>query len=108
MLTDPIKVLVSRIWNATIILMYCEHLLRRPCPAACSGPISRQGCQLDAMSTLTVLPPHYGRGVILLKYLKQLHPIEWENFVNNTMILAEGQLKVRLAILLHQFQERCT
>jgi 1,3-beta-glucan synthase len=27
--------------------------------------------------------------VTLLEYLKQLHPIEWENFVKDTMILAE-------------------
>ena len=25
----------------------------------------------------------------LLEYLKQLHPVEWENFVKDTMILAE-------------------
>src|SRR6188768_1339530 len=27
--------------------------------------------------------------VTLLEYLKQLHPIEWQNFVKDTMILAE-------------------
>jgi 1,3-beta-glucan synthase len=27
--------------------------------------------------------------VTLLEYLKQLHPVEWENFVKDTMILAE-------------------
>jgi len=27
--------------------------------------------------------------VTLLEYLKQLHPVEWENFVEDTMILAE-------------------
>jgi 1,3-beta-glucan synthase len=27
--------------------------------------------------------------VMLLEYLKQLHPVEWENFVKDTIILTE-------------------
>ncbi|KAG6823062.1 1,3-beta-D-glucan synthase, partial [Arthromyces matolae] len=58
------------------------------------------------MPTFTVLTPHYSEKtllslreiireedqntrVTLLEYLKQLHPIEWENFVKDTKILAE-------------------
>ncbi|KAG6884155.1 1,3-beta-D-glucan synthase [Termitomyces sp. T159_Od127] len=61
---------------------------------------------VDAMPTFTVLTPHYSEKtllslreiireedqntrVTLLEYLKQLHPIEWENFVKDTKILAE-------------------
>ncbi|KAF9463251.1 1,3-beta-glucan synthase [Collybia nuda] len=61
---------------------------------------------VDAMPTFTVLTPHYSEKtllslreiireedqntrVTLLEYLKQLHPVEWENFVKDTMILAE-------------------
>ncbi|KAF8914288.1 1,3-beta-glucan synthase component-domain-containing protein [Gymnopilus junonius] len=61
---------------------------------------------VDAMPTFTVLTPHYSgktllslREIIreedqntlvtLLEYLKQLHPVEWENFVKDTKILAE-------------------
>ncbi|KAF8870391.1 1,3-beta-glucan synthase component-domain-containing protein [Gymnopilus junonius] len=61
---------------------------------------------VDAMPTFTVLMPHYSgktllslREIIheedqnilvtLLEYLKQLHPVEWENFVKDTKILAE-------------------
>ncbi|KIK07095.1 glycosyltransferase family 48 protein [Laccaria amethystina LaAM-08-1] len=61
---------------------------------------------IDAMPTFTVLTPHYSEKtllslreiireedqntrVTLLEYLKQLHPVEWENFVKDTKILAE-------------------
>src|SRR6201996_2760326 len=61
---------------------------------------------VDAMPTFTVLVPHYSEKILLslreiireedqntrvtlLEYLKQLHPIEWENFVKDTKILAE-------------------
>ncbi|KAJ8521649.1 hypothetical protein ONZ45_g1723 [Pleurotus djamor] len=98
------KVLVSQIWNAVIISMYREHLLsiehvqrllyhQNPSP-------------VDAMPTFTVLVPHYSEKILLslreiireedqstrvtlLEYLKQLHPVEWDNFVKDTKILAE-------------------
>ena len=58
------------------------------------------------MPTFTVLVPHYSEKILLslreiireedqntrvtiLEYLKQLHPIEWDNFVKDTKILAE-------------------
>lgn len=58
------------------------------------------------MPTFTVLTPHYSEKILLslreiireedqntrvtlLEYLKQLHPIEWDNFVRDTKILAE-------------------
>ncbi|QRW07539.1 beta-1,3-glucan synthase [Ceratobasidium sp. AG-Ba] len=58
------------------------------------------------MPTFTVLVPHYSEKILLslreiireedqntrvtlLEYLKQLHPIEWDNFVRDTKILAE-------------------
>lgn len=58
------------------------------------------------MPTFTVLTPHYSEKILLslreiireedqntrvtlLEYLKQLHPIEWANFVRDTKILAE-------------------
>ncbi|KAI0696362.1 1,3-beta-glucan synthase [Cytidiella melzeri] len=61
---------------------------------------------VDAMPTFTVLTPHYSEKILLslreiireedqntrvtlLEYLKQLHPVEWANFVKDTMILAE-------------------
>jgi 1,3-beta-glucan synthase len=61
---------------------------------------------VDAMPTFTVLVPHYSEKILLslreiireedqntrvtmLEYLKQLHPIEWDNFVKDTKILAE-------------------
>lgn len=61
---------------------------------------------VDAMPTFTVLTPHYSEKILLslreiireedqntrvtlLEYLKQLHPIEWANFVRDTKILAE-------------------
>ena len=65
-----------------------------------------QALPVDAMPTFTVITPHYSEKVILslreiireqdqntrvtlLEYLKQLHPIEWENFVKDTKILSE-------------------
>ncbi|KIY50907.1 glycosyltransferase family 48 protein [Fistulina hepatica ATCC 64428] len=61
---------------------------------------------VDAMPTFTVLVPHYSEKILLslreiireedqntrvtlLEYLKQLHPVEWDNFVRDTKILAE-------------------
>ncbi|KAF8515805.1 putative 1,3-beta-D-glucan synthase subunit [Hysterangium stoloniferum] len=61
---------------------------------------------VDSMPTFTVLTPHYSEKILLslreiireedrntrvtlLEYLKQLHPIEWDNFVKDTKILAE-------------------
>lgn len=61
---------------------------------------------VDAMPTFTVLVPHYSEKILLslreiireedqntrvtlLEYLKQLHSIEWDNFVKDTKILAE-------------------
>ncbi|THU88102.1 1,3-beta-glucan synthase [Dendrothele bispora CBS 962.96] len=61
---------------------------------------------VEAMPTFTVLTPHYSEKILLslreiireedkmtrvtlLEYLKQLHPIEWENFVKDTKILAD-------------------
>jgi len=61
---------------------------------------------VDAMPTFSVLTPHYGEKILLslreiireedqntrvtlLEYLKQLHPVEWDNFVKDTKILAE-------------------
>ncbi|KAF9532970.1 glycosyltransferase family 48 protein [Crepidotus variabilis] len=60
---------------------------------------------VDAMPTFTVLIPHYSEKILLslreiireedqntrvtlLEYLKQLHPVEWDNFVKDTKILA--------------------
>ncbi|KAJ7057182.1 glycosyltransferase family 48 protein [Mycena amicta] len=65
-----------------------------------------QPLPVDAMPTFTVLTPHYSEKILLslreiireedqqtrvtlLEYLKQLHPLEWENFVRDTKILAE-------------------
>ncbi|KAI0727239.1 1-3-beta-glucan synthase [Fomitopsis betulina] len=61
---------------------------------------------VECMPTFTVLVPHYSEKILLslreiireedqntrvtlLEYLKQLHPIEWDNFVKDTKILAE-------------------
>ncbi|WFD30115.1 1,3-beta-glucan synthase [Malassezia sp. CBS 17886] len=61
---------------------------------------------IEAMPTFSVLTPHYSEKILLslreiireedqntrvtlLEYLKQLHPIEWDNFVKDTKILAE-------------------
>ena len=61
---------------------------------------------VDAMPTFTVLTPHYSEKILLslreiikeedqntrvtlLEYSKQLHPVEWDNFVKDTKILAE-------------------
>jgi 1,3-beta-glucan synthase len=63
---------------------------------------------VDAMPTFTVLTPHYSEKILLslreiireedqntrvtlLEYLKQLHPIEWDNFVKDTKILSEEE-----------------
>lgn len=59
-----------------------------------------------SMPTFTVLIPHYSEAIILLlkeiitkeerysrltllEYLKQLHPVEWQNFVRDTKLMAE-------------------
>ncbi|KAG8936339.1 1,3-beta-D-glucan synthase [Tulasnella sp. 419] len=64
---------------------------------------------VDAMPTFTVLTPHYSEKILLslreiireedlntrvtqLEYLKQLHPVEWDNFVTDTKILAEESI----------------
>ncbi|TFK77596.1 glycosyltransferase family 48 protein, partial [Polyporus arcularius HHB13444] len=61
---------------------------------------------VDAMPTFTVFTSHYSEKILLslreiireedqntrvtlLEYLKQLHPVEWDNFVKDTKILAE-------------------
>ncbi|ABN65699.2 1,3-beta-D-glucan synthase subunit (BGS3) (GSC2) [Scheffersomyces stipitis CBS 6054] len=61
---------------------------------------------VDNMPSFTVFTPHYSEKILLslreiireddqysrvtlLEYLKQLHPVEWECFVNDTKILAE-------------------
>ncbi|KAG0269082.1 1,3-beta-D-glucan synthase [Actinomortierella ambigua] len=61
---------------------------------------------VDEMPTFTVLVPHYSEKILLslreiireedqntrvtlLEYLKQLHSVEWDNFVRDTKILAE-------------------
>ncbi|KAJ7598236.1 1,3-beta-glucan synthase [Mycena floridula] len=61
---------------------------------------------VDAMPTFTVLTPHYSEKILfslreiireedkmsrvtLLEYFKQLHSIEWDNFVKDTMMLAK-------------------
>src|SRR5258708_15099706 len=66
----------------------------------------REPLPVDAMPTFTVLTPHYSEKILLslreiireedqntrvtlLEYLKQLHPIEWDNFVKDTKILSE-------------------
>ncbi|GJJ14803.1 1,3-beta-D-glucan synthase [Clathrus columnatus] len=65
-----------------------------------------EALSVDSMPTFTVLTPHYSEKILLslreiireedqhtrvtlLEYLKQLHPIEWENFVKDTMMLSE-------------------
>ncbi len=62
---------------------------------------------VDGMPTFTVMIPHYSEKILLtlreiireedphsrvtvLEYLKQLHPHEWECFVEDTKILADG------------------
>ncbi|SGY67900.1 BQ5605_C004g02823 [Microbotryum silenes-dioicae] len=69
---------------------------------------------VDTMPTFTVLTPHYSEKILLslreiireedqntrvtlLEYLKQLHPIEWDNFVRDTKILAEESADIDLA-----------
>ncbi|PCH38206.1 glycosyltransferase family 48 protein [Wolfiporia cocos MD-104 SS10] len=61
---------------------------------------------VEQMPSFTVLVPHYSEKILLslreiireedqntrvtlLEYLKQLHPVEWDNFVKDTKILAE-------------------
>ncbi|TFL07585.1 glycosyltransferase family 48 protein [Pterulicium gracile] len=61
---------------------------------------------VDTMPSFTVLVPHYSEKILLslreiireedqttrvtlLEYLKQLHPVEWDNFVKDTKILAD-------------------
>ncbi|KAJ1925812.1 1,3-beta-D-glucan synthase [Tieghemiomyces parasiticus] len=61
---------------------------------------------VENMPTFTVLTPHYSEKILLslreiirendqltrvtmLEYLKALHPVEWDNFVKDTKILAE-------------------
>ena len=61
---------------------------------------------VESKPTFTVLVPHYSEKILLslreiireedqntrvtlLEYLKQLHPVEWDNFVKDTKILAE-------------------
>ncbi|KAG0353747.1 1,3-beta-D-glucan synthase, partial [Gamsiella multidivaricata] len=70
-----------------------------------STPIP-EAVPVDEMPTFTVLVPHYSEKtllslreiireedqntrVTLLEYLKQLHSVEWDNFVRDTKILAE-------------------
>ncbi len=65
-----------------------------------------QPLPVDAMPMFTVITPHYSEKVILslheiireqdqnthvtlLEYLKQLHLIEWDNFVKDTKIILE-------------------
>lgn len=62
---------------------------------------------IERMPSFSVLVPHYREKIILLlleiekeegrfssltiiEYLKQLHPLEWKNFVRDSKILAEG------------------
>ncbi|KAG8784150.1 1,3-beta-D-glucan synthase [Ceratobasidium sp. 428] len=44
---------------------------------------------VDAMPTEIIREEDHNTRVTLLEYLKQLHPIEWENFIEDTKILAE-------------------
>ncbi|KAI7895546.1 1,3-beta-glucan synthase component-domain-containing protein [Mucor mucedo] len=63
-------------------------------------------CSVDTMPTFTVFTPHYAEKMLLslreiireedsttrvtlLEYLKKLHPAEWNNFVKDTMFIAE-------------------
>lgn len=67
---------------------------------------------VDAMPTFTVLTPHYSEKILLslreiireedqntrvtlLEYLKQLHPVEWDNFVRDTKILGPSAVLLR-------------
>ncbi|KAJ1660836.1 1,3-beta-D-glucan synthase [Dispira simplex] len=66
---------------------------------------------VENMPTFTVLTPHYSEKILLslreiirendkltrvtmLEYLKALHPVEWDNFVKDTKILAEENTSV--------------
>ncbi|KAI7870760.1 1,3-beta-glucan synthase component-domain-containing protein [Spinellus fusiger] len=68
---------------------------------------------VECMPTFTVLIPHYGEKILLtlreiireddhntrvtlLEYLKQLHPIEWDNFVKDTKILVEENESIEM------------
>ncbi|KAI7908108.1 1,3-beta-glucan synthase component-domain-containing protein [Cokeromyces recurvatus] len=61
---------------------------------------------VECMPTFTVLTPHYGEKILLtlreiireedtstrvtlLEYLKQLHPVEWDNFVKDTKLFVD-------------------
>ncbi|KAI8137499.1 1,3-beta-glucan synthase component-domain-containing protein [Fennellomyces sp. T-0311] len=61
---------------------------------------------VECMPSFTVLTPHYGEKILLslreiireedqntrvtlLEYLKQLHPVEWENFVKDTKVMVD-------------------
>ncbi|KAG1454020.1 hypothetical protein G6F46_008823 [Rhizopus delemar] len=63
-------------------------------------------CSVETMPTFTVFTPHYSEKMLLslreiireedsttrvtlLEYLKRLHPAEWNNFVKDTMFIAE-------------------
>ncbi|KAG2233571.1 hypothetical protein INT48_009358 [Thamnidium elegans] len=63
---------------------------------------------VECMPTFTVLTPHYGEKILLslreiireednstrvtlLEYLKQLHTVEWDNFVKDTKMLVEDE-----------------
>lgn len=63
-------------------------------------------CSVESMPTFTVFTPHYAEKMLLslreiireedsttrvtlLEYLKRLHPAEWNNFVKDTMFIAE-------------------
>ncbi|KAH9038053.1 1,3-beta-glucan synthase component-domain-containing protein [Lactarius pseudohatsudake] len=70
-----LHVLVSQIWNAIIISMYREHLLS----------IDHILLSLREIIKESDINTH----VTLLEYLKQLHGLEWENFVRDTKILAQ-------------------
>lgn len=75
-------------------------------PPSCRTTSIPEPLPVDAMPTFTVLTPHYSEKILLslreiireedqnarvtlLEYLKQLHPVEWDNFVRDTKILAE-------------------
>ncbi|KAG0074287.1 1,3-beta-D-glucan synthase [Linnemannia elongata] len=70
------KVLCSQVWNAIVISMYREHLL------------SIEHVQRLLYQQI-IREEDQNTRVTLLEYLKQLHPVEWDNFVRDTKILAE-------------------
>nr|QIR82081.1 1,3-beta-D-glucan synthase [Grifola frondosa] len=105
------KVLVSQVWNAIIISIEFfplggEAERRISFFASSLTTALPEPLPVDAMPTFTVLVPHYSEKILLslreiireedqntrvtlLEYLKQLHPVEWDNFVKDTKILAE-------------------